>query len=502
MTVFIRAALLFFCLLLAAPCAFAGDHGLLRETAGVVQVHSRGAEDWVLVRRTPLQLAAGDSVRTGYGARAFVDCADGSRLELGASGEMALVEDSRYRVDAELAQGSLKVSAKTDSLRSFQLRTPVAVATLRGMKAEVAVEVFLGGRTVIDLHQGLLGVEDFHGSAVLLHPNERLEVDAGGMGNPNLMPAPGEMRRMRFHERMQRELALDLAKESEQSAAARELELEEYQAGKVFIDANGDLVRVEEFMLRPASNEFKLVVLNGTQAGLSYFYYLGTFNQSLPANLAIPFSQLAGAAGTAPSYWLTGFQAGWGTTRDTVVEIGQGGHPIDLNNDGDPGDQVSWLFNSSNNSYLNVSGQPVFETLFDRYGLYVDGTLKYGWSGNNVQSTADQQAALVTNTDPITGAFLPAPLPIQSVSVTYPDPAKLQQTVYASYSDGTFLQFSNQAFVYGGGAAGPTGATGPAFNAGLTAFNVEQGVTASEFDGRSIDLVIAPKTLLQTGLLP
>ena len=166
--------------------------------------------------------------------------------------------------------------------------------------------------------------------------------------------------------------------------------------------------------MRPAPNEFKLVVLNGTRSGLSYFYYLGTFNQNLPADLSVPFSQLAGTAGTAPSYWLTGFQAGWGTTRDTVLEIGQGGHPMDLNNNDDPGDDVTWLFNSNTNSYINVAGQPVFETLFDRYGLYVDGTLKYGWSGDNVQSTADQQAALVTNTDPITGALLPRLCPYKA----------------------------------------------------------------------------------------
>jgi hypothetical protein len=36
----------------------------------------------------------------------------------------------------------------------------------------------------------------------------------------------------------------------------------------------------------------------------------------------------------------------------------------------------------------------------------------------------------------------------------------------------------------------------------LTAFNVEQVITASEFGGRSIDLVIAPKVLVQSGLLP
>jgi hypothetical protein len=40
------------------------------------------------------------------------------------------------------------------------------------------------------------------------------------------------------------------------------------------------------------------------------------------------------------------------------------------------------------------------------------------------------------------------------------------------------------------------------FKAGLTSFGFEQVVTASEFGGRSIDLVIAPKALLQSELLP
>jgi hypothetical protein len=502
MTILLRAALLFSTLLAGISPAFAKGSSILREAAGVVQVQSRGAEGWVLVRRAPLPLSPGDRVRTGYGARAVIDCADGSRLELGGSGQMILVEDSRYRVAVELEQGPLTAQAKADPLRSFQLRTPAAQATLRGAKVEVSLEVRLGGRTVIDLHKGLLGVEDRRGAAVLLHPKERLEIDAAGMGSPASLPAPRESRRLRFHELMRRELAFDQAKEAEQSQPVHELKLAEYQQGRAFIDLNGGRVRMEEFLLRPAPDQFKLVVLNGRGSALGYFYLHGTFNQNLPADLTAPFSQLAGRAGAAPDYWLTAFETGRSNSVDTVVEKGQGGHPVDLNNNADPGDDVSWLFDRNTNTYLDVAGQPVFQTLFDSYGLYVSGGLKYGWSGADLQSRADQQAALSTTNDPITGALLPAVLPVRSVTTTYPASGGSEQVVTESYGDGTFIQWRSRAFDFGGAAAEALGARGPVFKAGLARFGFEQVVTASEFNGRSIDLVVAPRALLQAELLP
>ncbi|MBI5239355.1 MAG: FecR domain-containing protein [Elusimicrobia bacterium] len=500
MTNLLRAAFIFSSLLAGAAPVCAKDSGMLREVSGVVQVQNRGAEGWVLVRRVPLPLSAGDRVRTGYGARAVLDCSDGSRLELGGSAAMTLVEDSRYRVAVELEGGPLKAEAKADPLRSFQLRTPAALATLRGAKVEVSLEVRLGGRTVIDLHKGLLGVEDRHGAAVLLHPNERLEVDAAGMGRADPLPAPRERRRLRFHELMQRELALDQAQDIEQSAAAREIKLAEYQQGKAFIDLNGVRVRVEEFMLRPAADQFKLVVLNGHGSSLGYFYSQGTFNRNLPADLSVPFSQLAGRSGTAPDYWLTAFQTGRSNGVDSVVEMGQGGHPVDLNGNAEPGDDVAWLFDRDSGAYVSVAGQPVFQTLFDRYGLYVNGGLKHGWSGVNLQSREAQQAALSTTNDPITGALLPGLLPVRGVNTTYPS-GGAEQLVTESYNDGTFIQWRNRAFDFGGAAAVPGGA-GPAFKAGLARWGFQQTITASEFGGRSIDLVIAPKVLLQSELLP
>ncbi len=501
MAISLRAAFLFFILLTVADPAAAKGSSTLREASGVVQVQSRGAEGWVLVRRAPLALAAGDRLRTGHGARAVVECADGSRLELGGSAEMVLVEDSRYRVAVQLEGGPLKAEAKADPLRSFQLRTPAAQATLRGAKVEVSLEVRMGGGTVIDLHKGLLGVEDRRGAAVLMHPKERLEIDAAGMGLPAALPAPRESRRLRFHELMRRELAFDQAKDAEQSEPVREVKLAEYQQGRVFIDLDGGRVRTEEFMLRPAADQFKLVVLNGRGAALGYFYLHGTFNQALPGDLAVPFSQLSGCAGAAPDYWLTAFETGRSNSVDTLVERGQGGHPVDLNNNADPGDDVAWLFDPRSNAYVDVAGQAVFQTLFDSYGLYVSGGLKYGWSGVNLQSRAEQAAVLSTTNDPITGALLPGVLPVRSVSTTYPASGGPEQVVTETYGDGTFIQWRNRAFDFGGGAAA-SGGRGPAFKAGLARAGFEQVVTASEFGGRSIDLVIAPRILLQTELLP
>ena len=210
---------------------------------------------------------------------------------------------------------------------------------------------------------------------------------------------------------MRREMSLDMSKEEVQSAAAKEIKLAEFQQGKVLIDVFGQRVRLEEYIVRPRADQFKLVVLNERATRFDYFYYLGTFNQALPADLSVALRQLGGGLGTAPAYFLTGFETGRSNTRDSAVEVAQGGHLVDVNNNADPADNVAFFYDAVTDRYIDAVGKSVFQTLFDRYGFYLNGGLKYGWT-NNITSYSlaggMTQAALA---DPITGAALAAALP-------------------------------------------------------------------------------------------
>ncbi|MFA5140014.1 MAG: FecR family protein [Elusimicrobiota bacterium] len=480
------------------------------EASGIVQVQKPGAKSWTQIENLPLRLASGASVRTGGGASALVSLADDSRVSLGQDTSLTLEEASESRHSLKLHLGILKAYVTRIARRRFEVRTPTAVASVRG--TEFQVTVLSGGRTRVELYRGLLGVEDNRGNHVLLRPNESLSVDRRGMAVPQHLPSQREARRGETRSSAARELGLDMSKEEVLAAAVREIKLAEYQQGKALIDLSGRRVRVEEYVMRPRADQFKFVVLNKREGRLDYFYYLGTFNQALPTDMSAALRQLGGRADSAPDYFLTAFEAGRSNTRDSLLEKAEGGHLVDVNHNVGGGDDVSQLFDPVTDRFEDVSGRPVFTALYDRYAFYLNGRLKYGWTGADLQTYSDK--VLAADTDPITGAALTAAnaylggdglLPLRTVSATYPDADRLHQRIYESYGDGSYISWDNYIISDEGKVADGrdfAGAvSGGAFRARLLDFNFEQVITATEFGGRDIDLVVAPKMLIQAGLL-
>ncbi len=468
---------------------------------GIVQVRAAGTSGWALIREAATPLAPGDTVRTGTRASATLTFDDRSRIELGANGSFTLEDAVPAKSGIHLLLGTIRVKVEKFAARKFTVRTPVAVCSVRG--TEFQVDVQAGGRTTVDLYQGLLAVEDPRGQQILLQPNQRIEVDAGGMSQPGLIPNQGQIQRSQFHSVMRREMSLDMSKEEVQAAAAREIKLAEYQQGKSLIDVFGQRVRLEEYIVRPAPNQFKLVVLNEREARFDYFYYLGTFNKDLPKDLSTALRQLPGGVGSAPDYFMTGFETGRSNTKDSMIERALEGHLVDVNNNATASDDVKFFYDSVTDSYVDVTGKSVYQTIFDKYGFYINGGLKYGWTGNNAQSYSDTTASSVA--DPITGAALAAALPARSVSVTFPDAGSIHQVIYESYSDGTFTQWDNYILDDQGKVATISDfqgiRSGAAYKEKILQFNFEQVVTASEFGGRKIDLVVEPRIFIQAGLV-
>ncbi len=498
------------CALLAALStgpAFAASTAYLSKTSGLVQWKKSGSADWDNVSNVPQDLDVQDSVRTGSRAQATLMFGDGSRIELGPNASFQLEAAEQGKSGIKLNFGWIKAFVQHIGNRKFQVRTPNAVCSVRG--TEFRVEVDNGGRTTVDLYKGLLGVEDRRGQQVLLHPNERLQIDLRGIGRPSASPSRAQIQKSQFHNIMQREMALDMSKAEVLASAAREIKLAEFQQGKALIDAFGKRVRLEEYIIRPQPDQFKLVVLNERQSRFDYFYYLGTFNTTLPSDLRLALSQLGGTVGAPPTWWLTSFEKGSSNTQDSLVEKGTGGHPVDINHTADPSEQVNFLFNPQTDSFQNVTGQNMYVTLFDNYGLYINGGLKYGWTGNNIQTYTRGLGAIspvsASNNDPITGAALAAPVSDPVTNSTFPDPNSLHQVVYQSFQDGSYIQFDNFIISDQGKTATPAqfaaSLSGVSFSQGILNWNYEQVITASEFQGRKIDLVIEPKIIVQSGLL-
>lgn len=488
----------------------AGGH--VTSATGILEVRREAASAWAPLG--PLEtFVAGDRLHTGFGAAARLTLDDGSLLELGPDALLSFSEEPGGNVILGLELGGLKARVARRSVGRFELRTPAAKCRVRGTEFEV--RVVPGGRTWIELHEGLLAVEDNLGNQTLLKPNERVQVDIRGIEAPERRPSPAQAASASLKSAAFAELSAEVAQDQARGAVAREARLAELQSGRAMMDVSGSRVRVEEYVLRPRADQFKLVVLNSRDRRLDYLYYQGSFNRALPTELSTVLAQLPGCVGRACDWYLTEFTAARSNGADLVLERGVNslGGQIDVNGNGESGDNVTALFDSSRNAFADVSGRSVFRTLFNRYGLYVNGRLKYGWSGDNITSYTEKTPASAA--DPFTGAGLTnatawldplsGTLATRTVNVTYPSADRTHQRVYESYSDGTSLQWDNYAVGEQGGAVSraefgdPTRTT--SFQRGVLDYHYEQVVTSSHFGGRKIDLVVEPKFLVQAGLL-
>jgi hypothetical protein len=463
-----------------------------------------GTGEFRPVVRTPQPLNPGDRIHTGEGSGAVVVFEDGSKAVLGAGSDFLIEEQTPGSISLNLSLGRMRTWVSKILHRRFLVRTPTAVCSVRG--TEFQVQVRFGGRTAVDMYKGLLSVTDSRGQEFLLKPGQRLDMDfRGSLGPPQgtegkaTAPPPSSLQ-----SRARYEVALDMSKEQVLAAAARELKLAEYQQGKSMIDVNGHRVRLEEYVIRSAPDQFKLVVLNERESRFDYFYYQGVFNKALPPDLGVALRQLSGGLDAAPEYFLLSYETGRSNTQDSVQEVAQGGRLVDVNNNGVGDDRVDSFFDSATDRYVDATGRSVFQTVFDKYGFYVNGKLKYGWTGNAITSYSN--AVWSTTNDPITGAALSAALPTRDISSLFPDATQLRQNVYESYGDGTFISWDHYIIDDEGKVgkfsdfAGAT--TGTAFKQKILGWNYEQVITASEFQGRKIDLVVEPRILIQSGLMP
>ncbi|MDE2491645.1 MAG: hypothetical protein KGM24_12430, partial [Elusimicrobia bacterium] len=377
---------------------------------------------------------------------------------------------------------------------------PTATARARSGAAAWSGTVAGGGNALFTVRRGLVGVDGVRGPSVLLNAGERVEADLAGLHEPTLVPTPARARRDAFADEMRRELAEDLADDAPQRAVSAEERGVEHQLGRVLTDASGDRVRAEEFVVRTGADSFAFVALNSRAGGgLSYYSWRGTFDRALPTDLSPVFEDLPGTAGAAAPWTLTAYTMERSNGADTLTLSAAGGHQVDVNSNSDPLDDVSSLFDPAAAAFRSVSG-PVYETIFDKGGLYADGTLKRGWTGSNLQSQNDQTPA--STTDPLTGAALASSLPSYTSNSTFPDAASARRDDLESYSDGTQVLTENVAVSPGGGAAdrGAFGgaASGAAWQAALLRQGFEQTTTASGFRG-AIDVLVSPRALIETG---
>ena len=204
-----------------------------------------------------------------------------------------------------------------------------------------------------------------------------------------------------------------------------------------------------------------------------------------------------------------------------MAERAWDGHQVDVNNNtvtNVTSDDVTSYFDSSLNQYVGVSGS-YWKTLFDNYYLKYNGVAFSTWEpntgitpyngtlGTGVQAYFKDDGTQKDALHKYIGdnGALGTTLPDQN-SDRSPDGTVLHDKIRLTYGTGAYWeQYDNYIVDDEGRVASRSdfdgNLTGVSYRETLLKWNFEQVVTCSLFGGRKIDLVIEPKTLIQSGII-
>ncbi len=533
--------LLFLCLGGLLPGEILAAPARIDEVRGEVEKRPVGALGWEKV--TPGEkVEEGSSIRTGINSQADVLTEQGHHFQIRSETTLEFTSLQQDETKTHLENGRvLSQVKKLKANERFSLQTPTAVCAVRGTEFYTATG---NAGTIVAVYHGVVGVA-IPGSdhEIRVPAGQMTSVRNGTIEVPRPLPhenrtqAESPLARAARHE-----VGLDMTRTEVIASAAMEMRLADYREGKTLTDVNGNRVRLEEYIVRPAPNQFKLVALSKRDERLDYFFYLGTFNQTLPTDLSVALKDVNGKFGTtAPTYYLTGYEMGQSNTQDSVHDTGTGGHLVEISIDAngnyvltDPthpsntrtvqaaqlqSDGTYKVYNPLADSFSTVSadqmsastkfgfyipendsfrdlapGDTIWKTRFNSYTHELDHVTKIAYTpttSNNV---------LASNLDAnwtYAGGFV---LPVVQV-----DPNNVDATVTNYYGDGTFESYRTVLFDDNGHVA-PMSAfegisTGAQYKGELLKWNYEQQVSASEFQGRKIDLVVEPKIFIKSGLI-
>ncbi len=477
---------------------------------GRVELKLTRKSDWNRVSGKT-QIETGAFVRTGFRSKARISWADGSSVELGANSSYQLQKDDPATgLSMNLLGGKLKAAVAKLAGRRFEVGTTNAVCAVRGTEFEISVQ---NNNTNVLLHEGSLAVSDNYGNQRLLEPGYSVDVGANGIGEMQNPVQRSQQRLDNLRDNLRREVGLNMSKEAVLSAAADEIRVAEYQQGKVMMDVSGQRVRLEQYIMRPADNQFKLVSLNERADRFDYYYYLGTFNSALPADLSVALRQMGGCVGSACQYSMTGYEVGRSNTIDTILESATGGHMVNVNTNADLTDDITSYFDTSLNTFVKLNpGDAFYKTFYDNYSIKYNDTTFLMWSPVSGAGTVSSYLTGTANgvnkyyiTDSGALGAANAGSPVLNSDLT-PDGDLMHDKIKLTYGTGQYWEQYDNYMVDDRGRVATLSdfenmRSGNNYTETMLRWNFEQVITSSVFEGRKIDLVLEPKTLIQSGLL-
>ncbi|MCB4755416.1 MAG: FecR domain-containing protein, partial [Elusimicrobia bacterium] len=431
---------------------------------------------------------------------------------------------------------------------AFKVKTPIGVASVRGTEFEVEF-IEEGQEMSVEVLKGSVGISKLGEEAqeVIINSGERIKFGIEGeIGNPIRF---GAVPLNRIDVR--NEVQIAKVKESVIAQAAEESRNADYQVGKTMMDVDGKRVRIEEYIMRPAANQFKLVVLNHRESRFDYFTYRGTFNTNLPDDLSLALQEVNGKLSlTAPTYYLTGYEMYMSNTRDYITDTGTGGHLVKITYDGTnytltdnadgantktievaqlQGDGTYKIYNPLRDTFSYVSaaqltegkkisvldpvsgnyknlesGDTYWKTRFNSYTYYINTTLKESYSKSNSVTnvlsllTVNSQSDIAWGQDP----------PYQTIQTTPSGSDKLHNRLNLYYKDVNDVETRTIIDTYIIDDDGNIGdrssfsglSTSAAYKTELLKWNYQQKIKATEMSDE-INLVVDPRIGTMSGLM-
>ncbi|MFA6434000.1 MAG: FecR family protein [Elusimicrobiales bacterium] len=527
-------------LLAAQPCLGAVTQDIIMAPEGKVEARTGPAAAWVPVENK-VRIAAGAEIRTGNDSKAGVFFPDGSRFMLGNNTLFSVDATGKKKAGFQLKFGRLKAAVAGYFSSRFEVRTPSAVCAVRG--TEFDLDVAKDGGTEMNVSEGLVEVNDSKGAMAVVSSEERIKVGMDGMTPPETVSLKDESAGLAARPMaVRQETARERTRTMLEELRNRELKANEAQLGKDSIDAFGKRVRIEEYLLRPSNKEFKLLFLSrrAEEGRLDWGHLIERFQNKIPDDI----SQVGGIINgmyfskTAPVNWMKYFEVYLTNTIDSVKETIDFGNPVSIDFSGYGAGVGSRYYPSSIDYKQILSGPGVALAVgAGTGGLNADERAQFQQTQDYNSSTAGQftftqkvvnaSGALavlekttlnpadladvsaggtnITDNAGLWGGPYPSD-PDYSATINpvttevYPSgPGKADFMVTSTYEDGSTLS-SRKLLVLNDGKIMDT-TFNPADPAGSFvkegSFNLELAVTSNLFQGRNIDVLIAPEILSQ-----
>lgn len=513
---------------LLAASALAAPAGVIRLVPnGAVDVRAGAGTEWRPVSGEET-VTAGMEVRTHRTSTAQLRFEDGSVIQINPYSIFAVDKSDSQETGFSLKLGKIRAAFAGLLSSRVSIKTPTAVCAVRGTVFDMGVE---GKETQVKMAEGVLEVKDSQGKQAVVTSEEQVKIGEHGMEKPHMAPlnSPDALPAVRPYQ-VHQEMARDATRRMLEDIRNRELKANEAQLGKDVVDAFGRRVRLEEYLLRPDVKSFEVLFLSKRQDRFDWGHLIEQFNAAIPDDLSQVPSIVQGAifARSQPSNWLKSMEFYATNTVDAEKETIVIGAPAQINfagynngtalnlwypssidftqtlyGPGVPGGSrvqfqqhqdwntggaglFTWTQSVINNAG-NLATMDQFQlnpaSVFDVKnitgpGCNLGGEICYDFSPTSIFGTPQAQfSGLVTG--PVVTPNGPNKADLFQ-QTTYPDGSTIAVEKFLVSDNGKILDFSNPtSSIFGNNGS----------------YNLEINIKSSLFQGRDIDVLIAPQIL-------